>query len=238
MQIELLPSIGDGWVEHFHLAYILQTGQYMVVCLFKNFGIFHGLVLTLGINDLWRKLKLPRDGRNLDGLFHATSIVVGHVVYLSSGDTELVAVNLHDETSCFIQLPFGNSYRIYWENLSCLVREDLGMNVYVLRDSTKCEWDKVCHISDVITRQKIPVVFLLPLGWLDNGRIIILDSKLWSFRDNFIIAVNIETGDAKHLSFSNDVPIRHILIHANSLVKWQLPVWYANKKLERCLACY
>lgn len=225
MQIGVLPPLGNGWVQYCHLAYILRTGQYVVVCLFKNCGIINGLVLTVGIDLSWRKLNLPLAGRIMDGVVHATS-VVGEVLYLSQSSTEIIATNLYDETSCLFQLPNGISNTSYWilkmgENLSCLVPEESGLNIYVLRDSKKSEWAKICQITDAITRNRIPLFCLVPLGWLDNGPNIVLQSKLWCCRRrNFIIVVNTETGEATPLSFSNDGPFRYILIHVNSLIKW------------------
>ncbi|KAL3537040.1 hypothetical protein ACH5RR_000406 [Cinchona calisaya] len=95
MQIEVLSSLGDEWVQHCQLAYIRQTRQYMVVCIFNNYGTINGLVLTLGVDLSWRKLNFQLVGGISNGLLHATLVIVGEAAYISqSGNRHLFGVQV------------------------------------------------------------------------------------------------------------------------------------------------
>ncbi|KAF5952922.1 hypothetical protein HYC85_010866 [Camellia sinensis] len=206
-----------------HIAFIPHTGEYKVVCHCVSLrGVHRWLVLTVGKNMLWRKLETPLTGNNLDYV-EQTSVTIGGVLYWSQRSSGIYAIDLCDESSYSIQVPNEFVEESYWllelgHRLSCLVNHQREIHVCILKDMHRSEWDKLYKVREVIDTQKFSFRTFIPVGWMDNGQLLIfIIRRFGNWKERLIGAYNVKTGETKAF---NDFDTQLIHLHTNGLASW------------------
>ncbi|KAL6981729.1 hypothetical protein U1Q18_023352 [Sarracenia purpurea var. burkii] len=206
-----------------HIALVPQTGDYKVVCHCVSLsGVHRWLVLTVGNNMSWRNLDTSLTGSNLDYV-ERTSVTVGGVLYWSQRSSGIYAIDLLDESTYSIQVPNEFVERSYWllemgNSLSCVVNHQSEVHVCILKDLYRSEWVKFYKIREVIDRQKFLCQTFLPVGWLEDGQILVfIIRKMGDWKERLVVAFNVTTGETRSFSDFNSQLIQ---IHTSSLVSW------------------
>ncbi|XP_028099939.1 putative F-box protein At3g52320 isoform X1 [Camellia sinensis] len=225
MQYESLPFpiAANELFPACHIAFIPHTGEYKVVCHCVSLrGVHRWLVLTVGKNMLWRKLETPLAGNNLDYV-EQTSVTIGGVLYWSQRSSGIYAIDLCDESSYSIQVPNEFVEESYWllelgHRLSCLVNHQREIHVCILKDMHRSEWDKLYKVREVIDTQKFSFRTFIPVGWMDNGQLLIfIIRRFGNWKERLIGAYNVKTGETKAF---NDFDTQLIHLHTNGLASW------------------
>ncbi|KAI8026401.1 hypothetical protein LOK49_LG02G00693 [Camellia lanceoleosa] len=225
MQYESLPFpiAADELFPACHIAFVPHSGEYKVVCHCVSLrGVHRWLVLTVGKNMLWRKLETPLTGNNLDYV-ERTSVTIGGVLYWSQGSSGIYAIDLRDESSYSFRVPNEFVEESYWllelgHRLSCLVNHQREIHVCILKDMYHSEWDKLYKVREVIDTQKFSFRTFIPVGWMDNGQLLIfIIRRFGNWKERLIGAYNVKTGETKAF---NDFDTQLIHLHTNGLASW------------------
>ena len=200
-----------------HIGYISRTEEYKVVCHCEiSGGEYRWFVLSLDNNMSWRRMETSLKGISFYCDDRA-SVSVGGAIYYSQMNSHIFALDLYDETSQSIQVPYefvGSCYSLLeaGNSLSFIVRHSAEVHVCILKDLHCHEWAKLYKVREAIDGPNFLCESFIPVGWLDDGQILVL-----IYFEKLVVAYNVKTGEARSFDvFSSDF----IRKHTNSLVSW------------------
>ncbi|KAA8534573.1 hypothetical protein F0562_032090 [Nyssa sinensis] len=214
------------------IARIPSTGKFKVVHSYKDLHLeYHWLVLTVGIDNSWRKINCQQAFGNDEIELDCFPVSVAGVIYWTDYDFQLnginyfLAMDMEDETIVKVPIPSGCAepcvYLQMGDFLSCFTTNlpTSQFDILVLKDLQKGEWVKVYEIGMEVGRD-VPqdLFFVLPLGWLNNDEVLVLEAL--TFQGDLHLAYDVKKKETRVVDLSvcgsNFLP--HI--HIDSLISW------------------
>ncbi|KAI8006715.1 putative F-box protein [Camellia lanceoleosa] len=211
-----------------------STGEYKVVHAYEDLNKeYHWLVLTVGIDNSWRKIScqhpFSREYVDLDNF----PVSVGGVIYWTDCDFQVdgfsffLAMDVDNETIHEVPIPDVSqepcAYMKMGDYLSGFTTAPLSLQfeIWVLKDWRQGQWAKLYQVNMEISID-VPqdLFFYLPLGWLNNNEVLILEA-LTSEGDMYM-AYDVKKNEIKIVDLSLCAYDFYAHVHTSTLASWTI----------------